>query len=263
MKIWDVCTYNGERDILKLHFEILNPYVDRFIVCEAKTTFSGYKKPLYFSEHERSFKKWWHKIDYYIINENYSFPEIELAEMSPNTKGAKHWKHEFLQKESIKKALIRSGVKDNDIVYIGDADEIWEPYEGKLPAKLKLRVYAYYLNNRSSEEFWGTLVSRYIDIRDSCLNHMRSDTTLRVNEARGWHFTSMGGIREVRRKLNDSYTNESYNTYEVQSLLPERLRKGVDYLGRPFEFHEETLEWPLYLQRNKEKFQHLLLPLQE
>src|SRR5581483_10986722 len=146
MAIIDTFLYNGERDVLKLHFEILNPYVDRFIICEAKTTFSGFKKPLYFSEHVNSFKKFWNKIDYYIINERYSFKEIELAETSPNTKGAHHWKNEFLQKESILKALKKYNVRDDYIVYIGDTDEVWEPYGGELPAKLKLRVYAYNLN---------------------------------------------------------------------------------------------------------------------
>lgn len=256
-KVIDVTTYNGERDILKLHFEILWPFVDKFIVCEAKTTFSGFKKPLYFSQHEDSFKKYWSKIEYYIIKEDYSLEEIELAETSPNTRGARHWKNEFLQKESIQKALIKNNVRDDDIVYIGDADEIWIPYAGKMPAKLKLQVYSYYLDNKSSEEFWGTFVGRYKDIKGKCLNHLRSDVSLRTNDIFGWHFTSMGGLKEVRRKLNDSYTQESYNTYEVQSLLPDRLKQGTDYLGRDFTFESNTEDWPEYLKRNRSDFKHL------
>ena len=48
MKVIDVFLYNGEKDIAKLHFEILSPMVDIFIVVEAKTTFTGFKKPLLF-----------------------------------------------------------------------------------------------------------------------------------------------------------------------------------------------------------------------
>ena len=49
--------------------------VDIFIVVEAKTTFTGFKKPLYFSEHEQYFKKFWHKIQYHIIDEDYSISD--------------------------------------------------------------------------------------------------------------------------------------------------------------------------------------------
>jgi beta-1,4-mannosyl-glycoprotein beta-1,4-N-acetylglucosaminyltransferase len=256
--IYDCFTYNGEREILDIRLNILGKKVDRFIVVESKTTFSGNKKPLYFSLQEKYFRKWWHKIDYYIIDENYTDQEIDLARRSPNTVGAKHWVNEFLQKESIKKALV--SLQDDDIVYIGDVDEIWEGhYEGT--EKLLLRVYAYYLNNRSNELFWGTLVAKWGDIKNECLNHVRTDITLRGNEVSGWHFTSMGGLAEVRRKLNDSYTEESYNTQEVQRLLQERVSKGQDYLGRNFVFNLDESEWPRYLKENRRKFKHLIKPL--
>lgn len=255
-RVIDCFLYNGEKEILKLHLEILNPYVDLFIICEAKTTFTGYKKPLYFSEHERYLKKFWPKTKYFVINEEYTFEEREQAALSPNTQGAQHWQHEFLQKESIQKALTKY-CKDDDIVYIGDVDEIWEPYAGEMPAKLKLQVYAYYLDNRSTEEFWGTFVSKYKDIKGKCLNHERTKTTIRTNDHYGWHFTSMGGLQELKRKLNDSYTEESYNTYEVQGNLPQRHKQGIDYLGRNFQFTENTTNWPQYMQRNKKKLSHL------
>jgi beta-1,4-mannosyl-glycoprotein beta-1,4-N-acetylglucosaminyltransferase len=255
-RIIDVFLYNGEKDIARLHFEILDPYVDLFIVLEAKTTFTGHKKPLYFSEHEQYFKEFWHKTQYHIIRENYSIAEIEQAAFSPNTQGADHWRTEFLQKESIHKALKRYAGFD-DIIYIGDVDEIWEPYQGAMPAKLKLKVYAYYLDNRSDEEFWGTYVDTYAQFKGKCLNHERSRTDIRTPDYHGWHFTSMGGLQEVKRKLDDSYTTESYNTYEVQANLPERHKQGVDYLGRNFHFTTDETEWPIYLQRNKDKFKHL------
>lgn len=255
--IYDVFTFNGELDILKLRLSILYDHVDRFIILEAKTTFSGHKKPLYFSHNEDKFKTWWDKIDYHIIDEEYSPEETALAESSPNTIGAKHWKREFLQKESIKKALIH--LKDEDIVYIGDVDEIWNPkhkYSGT--EKLLLRVYAYYLNNLSSEVFWGPLIAKYSDIKGVCLNHMRSNISFRGETYAGWHFTSMGGFKEVQRKLNDSYTPESYNTDKVQKLLSKRLEKGEDYLGRVFTFIIDDSDWPPYLKLHRNYYSKLL-----
>lgn len=253
----DCITYNGELEILKLRLNILYPYVDRFIIVEAKTTFSGHKKKLYWNRDERHFQDFWKKIDYFIIDEDYTPEEIALAASSPNTKGAKHWKREFLQKESIKKALAK--YEDDDTIYIGDVDEIWDVhYNPRSLEKLRLRVYAYQLNNLSNEKFWGTLVGRWSEIKDKTLNHLRSDVSLRGSEYAGWHFTSMGGLKEVRRKLNDSYTPESYNTHEVQKLLPERLRTGRDYIGRDFRFTIDERDWPLYLIENRNKYRNLI-----
>lgn len=254
---YDVISYNGEMEILKLRLRMLYDHVDKFVIVEAKTTFSGNKKPLYFSKHENSFEPWWDKIEYFVIDEDYSEEERELARTSPNTVGAKHWQNEFLQKESIKKALWK--VQDEDTVYIGDCDEIWDyRYAVKGNQKLLLRVYAYYLNNSSSEVFWGTLAGKWGDIKGSVLNHLRSDVSIRAMEYGGWHFTSMGGFKEVQRKLNDSYTTQSYNTYEVQKNLGARLEKGIDYLGRDFKFKLDERHWPEHLKVNRAMYRKLI-----
>lgn len=253
-----VITYNGERDILKLHLSCTDSWVDKYIIVEANQTFTGRPKILYFFRDNRMFKKWWRKIDYYVVNNWEDETLWSLARNSPNTKGAHHWQNEFYIKENIQKALKHTGVQDNDTLYIGDVDEIPEQYSGPLPAKLKLTVYAYYLDNKSSEEFWGTYVAPYSYVKDKVLNHERSRTDIRTQDTHGHHFTSMGGLKEVQRKLNDSYTPESYNTAEVQQLLPQRHREGKDYLGRPFTFTHDQDAWPNYLKDNRQLFRHLL-----
>lgn len=257
MAVIDIFTYNGELDLLKLRLEILYPYVDRFIVCESKTTFTGNRKPLYFSRDEHLLKEFWPKLDYYIIQDKFSIFEMNVAAQSPNTQGAEHWKTEFMQKECLLKALKLYKAKDEDIVYVGDVDEIWEPCDYLAPAKLKLRVYAYYLNNRSDEEFWGTVVAKYAYLKDKILNHVRTDSVLNTSEYHGWHFTSMGGYEEVKRKLDDSYSAESYNTTAVNQHLREQIEYGKDYLGRNFRFSSDESDWPEFLATNRERYQHL------
>lgn len=257
----DVFTYNGETAVLKLHLATLYDYVDKFIIVEANKTFTGNPKPLYFFRDERYFKPWLKKIEYYIVNE-WDDPTIwEKSIDSPNTQGASHWKREFYVKESIQKALIANKVQDEDLLFIGDVDEIIDPhakYESETPIKAKLRVYAYYLNNLSNEEFYGTLIGEYKDIKGKCLNHLRSDTKLySKGDYLGWHFTSMGGVDEIRRKLDDSYTAETYNTFEVQQKLPERYKQATDYLGRDFIFNIDESKWPEYLKTHRDKFQNL------
>lgn len=250
--IVDICLYNGESDLFDLRYKILKSTVDKFIVCEAPTTFSGKPKKLSFQ------KKNYRRVEYFVIDENYSPDEIALAESSPNTQGASHWKHEFLQKESIKKAL--TGLNDDDIVFIGDCDEIYEPHTDRvgfvMPRKLRLRVYTYFLNNRSSEEFWGTLVAKYKDIKDECLNHMRSNTE-KSTGTYGWHFTSMH--HQLKQKLDDSYTEETYNSPWVQENLENNIKNQQDFLGRDFAFWKDEEDWPEYLRENKYTYKHLLL----
>lgn len=68
----------------------------------------------------------------------------------------------------------------------------------------------------------------------------------------------MGGLKDVKRKLNDSYTTESYNTIEIQQMLPDRLKNGMDYLGRDFKFTIDESDWPKYLKYNRNDYKLLL-----
>lgn len=275
----DCFTYNGESDLLKIHINVLAPYVDRFIIVEAPTTFSGLPKPLYYERDKRGVAEFAHKIKYFVINENYTDEEIALAERSSNTKGAAHWKHEFLQKESIKKAF--TGLEDEDYVFVGDCDEVWNPaimppdmmfggisldgapfspFKSPMPwpiTRFQQLVYTYWLNNRSSEPWRGTTAMQYKTLTGQCLNHLRTTARHNLVLGGGWHFTSMGGIDELRRKLEDSYTEETYNSREVQDHLAERVAQNRDFLGRDFQYHTDESEWPQYLKDNREKYAHL------
>lgn len=255
----DCITYNGEKDLFDLRYNILKDHVDQFIVVEFDKTFTGKDKPQYFQEIAEKYEKvkyCWHPEGLYLKYK-------ELAESSPNTKGADHWKLEFMQKESIKDCLTH--LQDDDIVFVGDCDEIWDHDLFKrvdgffVPRKIKLKVYSYYLNNRSDEEFWGTFACRYSLIKDAKipLNHWRSSLSQRGGYEDGWHFTNMGGEAEIRRKLNDSYTPESYNTPWVQEHLKENIAQRKDYIGRDFKMKIEESRWPEFLKNNKEKYKHL------
>ncbi len=264
IRIYDIFTYNGELDILEIRLNILNEFVDEFIIVEAPTTFSGLKKTLYFELHKERFVPFLHKIKYYVIDDYPNDKEIcNLADNNSNVpkNGPEHWRREFYQKESIKKALTH--LSNDDICYIGDVDEIWNPetvidYSKDNIFKLKQIVYSYFLNNRSSEPWAGTIVTKYKNIKDKCLNDIRTEskTDYVYLSNGGWHFTSIGGLDEVRRKLNDSYTEKSYNTPEVQENLEKRFGER-DYLGRNFKFHINELELPKYLIQNKEKYKNL------
>ena len=149
------------------------------------------------------------------------------------------------------------------MIFIGDCDEIWDAsaFMADLPAKLKLKVYSYYLNNSSSEDFWGTLVATGKQVKESCLNHLRNDHYLKTLEEHGWHFTSIGGLEKVRQKLTDSYTKDSYANDWVMNNLEQNILDNKDFLGRDFTYKIDESQWPEYLKNNKDKYKHLLKEL--
>lgn len=259
--IYDIISYNGEKELFDIRYNTLKDFVDEFRVVEFDKTFSGIPKKSTFDQH-------YDKVKHYIHTEDIWSKYEELALSSPNTeygKGASHWIREFCQKESIKEAL--SGIQDEDIVFIGDCDEVWDPKCLKslnelcnlgIPVKLKLRVYSYYLNNQSNEQFWGTIITKYKDVRDECLNHARSINCFKSSDYFGWHFTSMGGHENVKKKLTDSYTNETYATSQVLNNLEQNINEVRDFLGRDFVYSTEESSWPSYLKENKDKYKHLL-----
>ena len=120
--------------------------------------------------------------------------------------------------------------------------------------KLRLRVYTYFLNNYSSEEFSGILVGKWGEIKNKCLNHLRSDTKS-TQQVFGWHFTSLKD--GLRQKLEDSYTKDSYANDWVMNNLDENVKNDKDFLGREFKYMIDENAWPQYLKDNKAKYQAL------
>ena len=259
MAVIDCIVYNRESELFDLRYNILKDYVDEFIVVEFDKTFSGKAKQFYFDELIGKYEKvkFYQKTDWGIMGyEKYR----ELAEFSPNTVGAEHWKREFAMKESIKDCLTH--LKDDDIVFVSDCDEIWNPesfignYLGGELVKLKLKVYSYWLNNRSDEQFWGTIVGKYKLIKYKCLNHLRTNTK-KTEIDYGWHFTSMGGYEKVRQKLEDSYTKETYASDVILDNLEGNIAENKDFLGRNYTYWIDESNWPQYLKDNKQKYLHL------
>jgi len=123
----DIFPFFNELDLLEIRLNILNDYVDKFVICEATETFSGKPKPLYFKENEERFAKWKDKIVHYVVDDFPNDKEIyDKAIKSPNTGNKEHWwVREFYQKESAIKAL--SFCKEDDIIMVSDVDEIPNP----------------------------------------------------------------------------------------------------------------------------------------
>lgn len=252
----DTFTFFNELDILEMRLEILDPYVDFFIITEAKETFSGLPKPLYYEENKERFKKWEKKIVHNVV-------PFQLEGVNP-------FERAYAQKEFIKDA-IQGFCHNETIVFYGDVDEIWNPKTLKEAAQsgimddeskiysLEQLNYCYYLNNRSSERWVGTVVGQWGTMKTKPLAHWRATHTHEIKNA-GWHFTNMGGVEQIKKKI-DAYDHQEYNNVEVDIFLEDRMKEGEDYVGRqvdwegkPFSFHIDEVDLPQYLLDNKNKY---------
>ena len=62
MKVYDCFIFNNELDLLELRLNILDPYVDKFIITDGDTTFSGNPKESVYLKNKERFSKWEEKI---------------------------------------------------------------------------------------------------------------------------------------------------------------------------------------------------------
>ena len=113
MRKIDVVPFFNELDILEIRLNILDPYVDCFIISEATKTFSGKEKPLYYEENKDRFKKFHHKIIHNIVEDTTS-PELHP------------YQRDVFQKDNIKKVILEN-IKDDDIIIWSDVDEVPNP----------------------------------------------------------------------------------------------------------------------------------------
>lgn len=287
IKLYDVFTFFNELELLEIRLKILGPHVDYFVIFEATETFSGLKKPLTFAENRDRFREYEHQIRHYVVDDTPADEEdlrqrlrknsiseldkeiIQNALTTDNVvKGVVHWLKEFYQKEQIKKALV--DLSDDDVCFISDVDEIWNPdvvidYSKDDIFKLRQIVYSYYVNNRSNEEWAGTLATKYKNIKNGCLNHLRTASKTRYTyvENGGWHFTNQGGAERIRKKVEASYGKEDFNNEKIKSKLQQRMDANKDYFGRKFKLWIDEAGLPPYLLEHREQYEHLFKKPQE
>lgn len=281
-KIYDIFTFFNELELLELRLEMLDKVVDKFVLVECVETFSGNPKRLYYEENKQRFEKYHHKIIHHItydppksfedlrnraidMNSDELMKQISIQALTSKNvpTGELHWLKEFYQKENIRRALL--GLEDDDLCFISDLDEIWNPdldysfVEDHKLYKLKQLVYCLYLNNRSSEPWAPTLLTKYKNIKNSCLNHLRTahQSYYDYVDNGGWHFTFMGGVNQIKLKI-ESYGHQEYNNESVKQNIENNLKENKDVLGRSnFNFWIDESDLPKYILENKEKYKHM------
>ncbi len=283
IKVYDAFNFFNELETLEIRLNVLDPYVDYFVLVESTLTHSGMPKELFYEKNKHLFKKFEHKIIHYVINRPLKdFNDLHVRLADPKTSeleraaltyalasdnippGDDHYLRDFYEKECVKKPL--AGLSDDDFCFVSDLDEIWNPeasidYSKDDVYKFKQDAYVYYLNNRSNEDWagWtGTIGTKYKNIKDACLNHLRTDGKTKYTVVRngGWHFTFQGGAERIKDKI-ESYSYHEINTDDTKSKIADVLSRNKDIKGRRIRFWTDETRLPKYLIENREKYKAL------
>ena len=124
MQVFDCFMYYNEDTILELRLNQLNQHIDYFIIVESTFNHKGEKKELNFDINK--FKKFEHKIKYYIIDSQ--SPEIEeiKTDDSEDEKSSKYILNGY-RRDHYQRNYLSKGIKyadAEDIIIISDIDEI-------------------------------------------------------------------------------------------------------------------------------------------
>ncbi|MBV8423554.1 MAG: hypothetical protein JO349_00050, partial [Candidatus Eremiobacteraeota bacterium] len=198
--IFDCFTFFDELDLLELRLRVLDPVVDRFVLCEAPFTFRGAPKPLYFREAAERFTAWREKI-------------IHLVYEGPSSSDP--WDNEWGQRN-----WLFIGVENadpDDLVLIGDCDEIPDPKNvARRPIRKPIvahrqRFSIGYVNRVSPVVWVGTrAILRRNVLHFGSMSEVRKRPESETEAVDGgWHFSSFGGAGVMQRKLQ-SYSHAEY-----------------------------------------------------
>jgi beta-1,4-mannosyl-glycoprotein beta-1,4-N-acetylglucosaminyltransferase len=245
-KLYDCFMFFNEIEILNLRFEYLSPYVDFFVLVESRKTIQGELKPLFFDENKLKFKKYAHKIKYFVVDD---FKENNNA-----------WHNESLQRNHISKAF--SECDDNDLILISDVDEI--PNLSRLPKKIHhgvvynfLQDHLRYFVNTYLENsiIWegGSKMVTFKTINDNLIDpgyfkfgptfqssYNQGITPTKVRMCRktrliyngGYHLSYFGGMNRILKKLKSFPHTELIKSGKYsEKFITHQLAKGIDIIN--------------------------------
>lgn len=258
MKIFDCFIFNHEIELLEIRLNILDDYVDKFIITEGDITFSGKSKESYFLNNQEKFSKWKDKI----VHNQIKIPELEGP-----------WDREIYSRNSVMNLNI---FEDGDLILTSDTDEIPNPeileyakdwINNDTHFSFQQNGYHGYLNNLYTNKWFGTRAATYEYMRNTTVDNIRESTedenkiTGSIITNGGWHFSYCGDETHIKQKIN-SFCDRQFDIPEITDFVFDNLKQGKDVLNRShINYVKVNLDesFPKYLIDNQKKYTHLLL----
>lgn len=247
-KVYDCFLFFNELDVLEIRLNELYDVVDHFVLVEAAETHKkGDLKPFYFEQEKERFKPFLDKIIHVKLEEHIACKAVWSTE-NPS----QGWEREYWQRDQIMRGL--QDCHPEDIILISDVDEIIPksivPQLSGIIKKhscvgFRHHMYRWFLNRKMKYPWPGTVALSYKYLAEISPQKARGLNRKKIPMYyMGWHFTSMGGFENMKKK-QDSITEgtESLSSYkqwrrQVNSLFlvriddtfPDFVQKNIAYL---------------------------------
>ena len=245
MKIIDSTTYFEEDMMIDLRLNILNDYVDHFIISEARFSHSGAKKEIKFDINK--FPKFKDKIIHLIVDNDPTDNNIELNDRSKSIKRISY------QRDHISSILNK--FSGDDYIIHSDNDEIpnLEEFDFKIN-KNKIIIFQqilfYYKFNLGlpNIKWFGSKackikdllsISNLREVKNKKYNFFRIDTlfsdlkhiNLKIIKNGGWHFSNFKTIEELERKLlnDENHSEFKKNINSKDEIIYNYNNKLINY----------------------------------
>lgn len=292
MRIFDCTTFYDENFILDVRFNILDQFVDKFVICESAYSHSGKKKKFNFDISK--FEKFKHKIIYLKIDhepKNLIYKSSNNEDAKENTKDVRI---NAIKRIAYQRNFLKEGIVDasnNDLIFYSDNDEIPKLNDAnldKIQNKLiffKQKLFYYKFNLFCDRYDWyGTKGCKKKDLIDfewlrniktKKYNFYRLDTIfsktkytdVKIINDGGWHFSQLKKIDDIYSKLTNSEDHQEFKDTgkkisDIEDLVNRKVilydhkAKSSDFkFGKEFKLETIGLEeMPYYIKKNKDQF---------
>jgi len=248
MKIYDCFMFFDEEMLLDLRLNMMNKYVDKFVITEATYMHNGKSKKLIFDINK--YPKFKDKIIYIVVNKNP--PDIEKINDNDNEEMINSKMHSNAYKRHIYQLeQTRLGIKkaeSNDIIIVSDLDEIpnLEVVDfKKIKEKLiffKQKMFYYKLNLYYKMPWFGSRACKKKYFKsakwlqwiknkkyplwraDIFFSHKKYNDIYFVPNG-GWHFTNIKSPQDIEKKLK-SFVH--YKDFESSGLSLDDLKNLIN-----------------------------------
>ena len=253
--IVDSFLFFQELEILLIRLEYLYKIVDKFIIVEAKESFTGKEKGFIFEKNIKLFEKYLDKIYYFKISDTHKSYESLIDFLSKKDQEIYKkiqsilLKHDYYDKQKLHYVLdtyhreclhipMSKICKNDDLIIISDLDEIPKDEilknigNFKKPLVCRQNEFKYYLNLYSNNKWKGSIIDRYSVIKNKSLNILRKESNkFNILYPGGYHFTSIGKENEIINKI-ENWGHQEYNRKFIKNNVHKNIIKGRDIFYR-------------------------------
>ena len=284
--------YFNEDVVLDLRLNMLDKYVDYFVIVESSFTHKGDDRQLQFDS--KKFEKFKNKIIYLVYDKRPNNIKEILNDEDEDDKSRKYIFNSILR-ENGQRNFILNGLEDaneEDLILISDVDEIPNLEEleiSKINQKIimfKQEMFYYKFNLKLPNFNWtGTKAckKKYLkspqwlrNIKDRKYSLYRFDVLfsqtkfidLKIIENGGWHFTNLKSAEEIEHKLRSYLHHREFDVNpisinEIKNIIKNKiaiydltLDKRTQKIGHGKKLEKYPLDrLPKFLQDNLNNYQ--------